>query len=109
VLLGFGYVLLQQTSQQYQESTTPPPAVVNRVLPDEISLEQGERLFQTHCAAWETLPDQLTLLKGRLVDARDSEIYAMTQNGWRGLPPCEGDMSEPERWSLVNYLRTLSH
>jgi copper transport protein len=109
LLLAFGFVLLQETSRQYQARITPPPAVVNTVLPDAASLEDGQRLYHQYCAAWESQPEQLQLLRARLSDARDAEVFEITRKGWRDLPPCEGDLRETERWSLVNYLRFLQH
>jgi copper transport protein len=107
LFLAFGFVFLQETSQSYQAQINRAPEVVNVVLPDSESLEQGRVLYLEHCGAWETMPEQRELLRARLSEARDMEVFQIIEDGWRGLPACESILDDTDRWHLVNYIRTF--
>lgn len=102
-----GVVMIQNTQAQYEASLNPTPQVVNTVLPDAASLARGQALYDTHCADWQTSPEDLSALIDRLPRSRDEELFAATREGWQSLPPCEGTFSEEERWDVVNYVRTF--
>jgi copper transport protein len=107
LFLLFGFVLLQQTSQQYQARILPAPEEVNAVLPDAASLERGQALYRAYCAAWEAQPDAWAVLQTRISQASDFELYTIVREGYRGLPACAGeaDITDDQRWDVVNYLR----
>jgi len=85
----------------------PPPAVVNNVLPDADSLARGESLFESHCAAWREAPEDFKALGKRLHNVRDDFLYAAARDGWRGLGACADELTENQRWHIVNYLRSF--
>ncbi len=102
LFVAVGVFMIQNTQAQYEASLNPLPQVVNPVLPDAASLERGQALYMSHCAAW----DDVTALADRRT--RDEALFAAIGDGWRGLPPCEGAMSNEQRWDVVNFLRTLA-
>jgi hypothetical protein len=77
------------------------------VLPDADSLAVGRELFITDCTAWSLDSSTVQILIDRLSRTRDEELFAAIRAGWRDLPPCSGDLSDEQRWHIVNYIRTL--
>ncbi len=107
IMLGVGFVVVQDAQQRSQALSNPPPEVVNTVLPDQASLDRGRSLYTEYCIQWQQNSRNFNELLDRLPRTGDDDLYAITANGWRDLPPCEGDLSETERWDVVNYFRTL--
>ena len=107
VLIGFGYRVVNQSRRRYDETLNPLPNVVNTVLPSQQSLDRGAALYERHCINWQTVPRDFNALRDRLPRTQDDDLYAATIDGWRGLPPCEGGLTDEERWDVVNYFRTL--
>lgn len=107
VALVVGFILIQETRQRYEESLNPPPQIVNSVLPTQASLDRGETLYEQRCIGWQANARDFAALRSALPRLRDEGLYQATLNGWRGLPPCEGEMSLFQRWDVVNFLRTL--
>jgi copper transport protein len=105
-LIG-SWVLIQQNEANYLAQLNPPPQIINPILPDALSLARGQDLYGEHCTAWEESPRVLRELSERLSRTRDEELFDMTRDGWRGLPACTGELSDDQRWDVVNYLRTL--
>lgn len=101
------WVSVQQSQAEYEQVINPPPTVINPTLPNEVSLERGRRLLNESCTIWKNREagsdSDLTQLAGR----RDEEIFAATQDGWRGLPPCEDSLTTSQRWDLVNFVHTF--
>jgi len=106
VMVG-GALLIAQQQQVYERTLNPPPAVVNNVLPDADSLARGESLFESHCAAWREAPEDFKALGKRLHNVRDDFLYAAARDGWRGLGACADELTENQRWHIVNYLRSF--
>jgi copper transport protein len=107
IFVTVGVFMVQNTQAQYEASLNPIPQVVNAVLPDAASLERGQALYDTHCAAWRDSSDDLNTLIDRLARIRDEELFAIIREGWRGLLPCDGIVMDEQRWDMVNFLRTL--
>lgn len=103
VLIIGAVVLVSQSEASYDTMLNPPPQVVNTVLPDADSLAQGSELFTESCAGW----DNMDALVERLPRTRDEELFFATRDGWRDLPPCAGELTDEQRWHIVNYIRTL--
>jgi copper transport protein len=101
-----GVITIQNTQAQYEAALYPTPQVVNTVLPDAASLERGRALFDTYCATWQNFSGDLNALIERLPRTRDEELYAAVREGWRGLPPCAGTLSDEQVWDVVNYVRS---
>lgn len=93
------------SNRQTEAELYPLPTLVNPALPDADSLARGAVLAEMACG-WSRDNRDLGELAERLVRLRDEELYAFTLEGWRSLPPC-GDVSDTQRWDIVNYLRTL--
>ena len=100
-----GVVLVNNMQAQYEATLNPPPQVVNSNLPDAASLERGQSLYESACAAWSNANDLKAFIE-RLPHARDDELFLAVRDGWRGLPAC-GAMTDSERWDVVNYIRQL--
>jgi hypothetical protein len=99
---------LEKSGQTYDETLNPIPEVVNAVLPTQASLDRGAALYAEGCIGWEAVPRDFDALRDRLDAIRDEELFYATRDGWRGLPPCDGDLSIYQRWDVVNYLRTIA-
>ena len=56
----------------------------------------------------DTQSDDFRTLVERLPRIRDEELFFTTRDGWRDLPPCSGDLTDEERWHVVNFFRTLA-
>ncbi len=107
VIAVIGVWLAAQAGEQTDLNANPPPKVVNAVLPSATSLERGQALYETACAAWQSAGDAQELIK-RLPRLRDEDLYAaVTSDGWWSLPPCQGDYTEAQWWDVVNYIRSL--
>jgi putative copper export protein/methionine-rich copper-binding protein CopC len=108
VALYLGFLALQEGQRRYEAQLNPPPEVINTVLPTQESLERGRALYEEHCIGWQAVSRDFNALRERLPRTRDDELFLATAQGWRGLPPCEGELSEAERWHVVNFFRTLA-
>ncbi len=107
VMLG-GALMIAQQQREYERTLNPPPAIVNDTLPNADSLARGKTLLAYQCADWQEQPDDFAALVKRLHSARDDFLYAAVRDGWRGLPACEGELTEKQLWHIVNYLRTFA-
>jgi copper transport protein len=88
------------------DELNPPPMIVNTVLPDAESLARGEALYQENCIIMQSNSDFSRLLR-QLRLLRDDELFSVIGEGWRDVPPCNGDFDTQETWDIVNYLRTF--
>lgn len=98
----------------------PPPE--NPVEADEASVRRGAELFAIHCqmchgqtaegngpvAAF--LANKPANLTKPVVQAKsDGSIFLTITNGIDGkMPPLNENLTIPERWDLVNFIRTLA-
>jgi copper transport protein len=111
LLVGVGVVaagvwLSDESSRQNEAALYPLPQIVNTVLPDAASLERGRALLSADCG-WLALPE-LVELTSRLERQRDEQLFALTRDGWRSLPPCSPALTDQQRWDVVNALRALA-
>ncbi|HWE94120.1 MAG TPA: cytochrome c [Tepidisphaeraceae bacterium] len=80
----------------------------------------GDRVYTAHCAqchgaagkgdgkmAHDLGADVPDLTDGRLAHESDARLFRWISRGKRPMPAFEKDLSEPERWGVVAYLRTL--
>lgn len=107
ILVVFGYDVVNRSRQRYDETLNPLPDVVNIVLPSQESLNRGAGLYEQYCIQWQTVPRDFNALRDRLYRTQDDDLYAATKDGWRELPPCDGALTNEDRWDVVNYFRTL--
>ncbi|MCY3720530.1 MAG: copper resistance protein CopC [Anaerolineaceae bacterium] len=104
LIVGLGVALVARNDAAWRDTLWPLPAIVNPELADAASLSRGRSLYDEHCA-WEGAA--LEEIVTRLPRLRDEQLFTMTQEGWRSLPPCAGNISESGRWHLVNHIRSL--
>ena len=92
----------------------------NPVKSDESSIATGKELFAQHCKSCHgakgkgdgTKAEKLDISCGDFTSADfqkmpDGEIYWKTTEGRKPMPSFKEKLSDNERWSVVNYLRTL--
>lgn len=106
-LMVFAAQIVADQQRAYEESLNPPPEVLNTVLPSAESIQRGETLYADHCLVWQGQSGDFRALRNQLDDFRDDFLYNVTVNGWRDLPPCEGDLTDEQRWDIINYIRTF--
>ena len=106
-IMAFGAALIGERQRDYERTLRPPPEQVNIVLPDAESLARGEALYRERCFLWQGQSADFRALRNRLSTARDDFLYGVVVAGWRDLPACEGELSEAQRWDIVNYFRTF--
>jgi mono/diheme cytochrome c family protein len=133
--LPAGVAVAQETKPQSQQPAReqPPaePAFVippeeakreNPVKPDETSLAQGKRLYETQCALCHGVDGsgktelatamQLTLRDysdpKALKDFTDGELFYILRKGKGQMPGQEGRMRDRQMWHLINYIRSLA-
>ncbi len=107
LLIVMAVVLVRQSEADYLATLNPPPQMVNPVLPDAGSLALGRELYTQHCIDWQSHSGDFRALVERLPRTRDEALFLATQEGWRSLPSCSGDLSDEQRWHIVNFFRTL--
>jgi copper transport protein len=100
-----GYLMIQQNQANYEAMLNPPPQIINPILPDEESLQEGHALFDFSCAVWQLESPDINILKERLPNIRDEQLFAMIRDGWRALSPCSETLADEQRWHIVNYIR----
>ena len=104
LIVGLGVALVARNDAAWRETLWPPPTIVNPELADADSLARGRSLYDERCA-WQGAA--LEEIVARLPRLRDEQLFNMTREGWRALPPCAGDIAESGRWHLVNHIRSL--
>lgn len=109
----------------YEYGRTPLPGTIdsmagipNPVAPDGRSLANGRINFQINCAVchgplghgdgpatkFGMVP--MPLISDHAKGLTDGYIFGMIRNG-RGLMPTYNRIEEPDRWDIVNYVRSL--
>jgi mono/diheme cytochrome c family protein len=113
VVLVVAAVLGEQTP--YSDLRNPVPATVT-------SVSTGQSLYQANCArchgadgrgggpdAGTTQVRPANLLSGHLNQHTDGDIYYWISNGLPGgMPAWMSQLSDTDRWNLVNYLRSIN-
>lgn len=113
-----GAVSVQGAAPHYIPADTQ--GLTNPVVPSLESIEAGETVFNTYCAmchgadgrgggpvgqSFKPLPADLTAeFVSRLTDG---QLFVMISAGIGRMPPFQNDLTEEERWQVVNYIRTL--
>ena len=105
--MGIGAALIAEQQREYERTLNPPPERANLVLPDANSLARGEALYKEYCLIWQGQSSDFRALRGQLNVVRDDFLYTVVADGWRNLSRCSGDLSEEQRWDIVNYFRTF--
>lgn len=98
-------------------------AIDNPVPADEVSLQRGAVLFSLHCAVchgpagagdgsvvafWkESARRPANLTEARFAGYPDGTIYRIISQGLGGMPPLRENLTERQRWDVVNHVRSL--
>jgi mono/diheme cytochrome c family protein len=98
-------------------------ATANPVPADEVSLQRGEILYQLHCAVchgptglgdgpvvqfWrESARRPADLTEVRIAEYPGGTIYRIISQGIGGMPPLRENLTERQRWDVINYVRSL--
>jgi mono/diheme cytochrome c family protein len=96
---------------------------VNPVPSDGVSLERGEALYGFHCAVchgqlgqgdgsvvefWrEDARHPADLTESRIGEYPDGTLYRIITQGFGAMPPLRENLTERQRWDVINYVRTL--
>jgi len=96
-----------------KETKNPVPA-------DAASVKKGQELFKTNCAlchgatgagdgmmAAKLKPQPAPISKKTLGGQTDGELFWKISEGKLPMPAFKKSIAEKDRWSLVNYVRTL--
>ncbi|MCE5308274.1 MAG: DUF3341 domain-containing protein [Acidobacteriales bacterium] len=94
--------------------------LVNPLPRTQSVLKTGRQVFNTHCSVCHGLlgngKPSLTaaygakpanLVEGQIAQLSDGEIYYVIMRGKNAMPSYAADLSQDERWSVVNYVRVL--
>ena len=100
-----------------------PQSLENPVAADEVSLQRGEILFGLHCAVchgptgrgdgpvvefWaEGVRRPADLTSEHISQYPDGTLYRIITQGIGRMPPLRENLTERQRWDVINYLRTL--
>lgn len=106
IFMVLAVMMVSQSEATYEAVLNPTPQFVNPVLPDAESVAAGQSLLATSCDTWESESSDYRALIDRLSRTRDEELFEAVREGWRSLPPCAGDLTDTQRWHIVNYIRT---
>jgi putative copper export protein len=100
----------------------PTTYLTNPIPPTPEAIGQGQRVFQQHCAvchgpagrgdgpaAAGLNPAPADLTAAHVDDHTDGDLFWWLTHGIAGtaMPPWQEQLSEPERWKVVHYIRSL--
>ena len=96
---------------------------VNPVPADRVSLQRGETLYGFHCAVchgqrgqgdgsvvefWrEDAQRPADLTESRIGEYPDGTLYRIITQGFGAMPPLRENLTERQRWDVINYVKTL--
>lgn len=118
IIVG-GAILFSSTSRRLEAQRNPVPDVINPIFADQNSLAQGRAIYDNRCVICHgsdgrghrpaalhlsrpILPFEVTLpTKG------DDDLYRLLTNGIVGRHFFGTDLSEEQRWHLINFIRQL--
>ncbi len=95
----------------------------NPVPADAVSLQRGEILYALHCAVCHGGTGQgdgsvvafwrqdarrpANLTEARIADYPDGTLYRIITQGIGVMPPLRENLTERQRWDVINFVRTL--
>jgi mono/diheme cytochrome c family protein len=118
LICGTGIVVRAQAPGGDWVVPEPAKARVSpfRFTPDNIN--QGDLLFQRNCRACHGDPGKSNFAKivpepgdpasGKFQKQTDGEIFYRITTGKIPMPSFKSTLSEPERWSLISYIRSFN-
>lgn len=94
--------------------------IANPVAGAPESLKAGQSVFETYCVMCHGEdgkgsgpvgryfdPPPADLTAGFMAQISDGQLFVMITNGVGRMPPFQDDLTEEQRWQVVDYLRTL--
>jgi len=106
-LLAASAQFIAEQQRIYDLTLNQPPEHINTILPTTESIERGQSLYDVYCVMWQDEADDYQNLISQLDAISDDFLYDVTVNGWRDLPACEDDLTDSQRWDIINYFRTF--
>jgi mono/diheme cytochrome c family protein len=120
-MLGLGAGVLALCAAAHNAPAQPSPGSATiRAGRLDAQAPVGDRVYTAHCAqchgaggkgdgkmAHDLGADVPDLTDGRIAHESDARLFRWISRGKRPMPGFEKDLSEPERWGVVAYLRTL--
>ena len=104
----------------YLDEGQPPE---NPVPPDEVSLQRGEILYQLHCGVCHGQTGQgdgpvvkfwradarrpANLTEARFAQYPAGIMYGIISQGFSTMPPLRENLTERQRWDVINYVHGL--
>jgi mono/diheme cytochrome c family protein len=101
----------------------PPEAarVINPIPADDASVAAGKSIYAKNClachgraghgdgpAAFSLKPRPRDLSEPKIASQTDGELFWKTTTGRNPMPKYEKQLSEEDRWKVVNYMRVLA-
>ncbi|HNP47244.1 MAG TPA: c-type cytochrome [Bacteroidia bacterium] len=93
----------------------------NPVKSDDASIKEGKDLYAQHCKSCHgakglgdgTKAEKIDISCGdfssaETAKATDGELYWKTTEGRKPMPSFKEKLSDNERWSIINFMRTLA-
>ena len=119
VALLSGMVTL--TTLQLANGDTSHGGRNNPIPPDAASLDVGKRVYQSNCSdchgqggkgdgnrSHDLGKDVPDLTSQRVSAMSDAKLFQSISRGKRPMPAFEKELSEQDRWHVINYVRSLA-
>lgn len=124
VLITTGLVFIQFQTKAQSSAWSSPPSVnslKNPVPSDPVSVKAGKKLYEANCtpchgnkgkgdgiAAASLSPKPADHTSAAVQKESDGALFWKLSEGHNPMPSYKTSLSETDRWSLVNYIRTLA-
>jgi mono/diheme cytochrome c family protein len=124
VLIAFGLLLggvaaASSVSKQTWQAPATEAARRNPVSASQTSVSAGQKLYTKNCASCHgpsgdgdgRAAAELHIYPARLADSHsdsDGALFWKITNGKKPMPGYGTRLSETDRWTLINYIRTLA-
>jgi mono/diheme cytochrome c family protein len=118
-LLFGGVTVASSISEKKWQAPATAVAKKNPVAVSETSIAAGQKLYSKHCASCHgpsgdgdgSAAADLGIHPAKLSESRsdsDGALFWKITNGKKPMPGYGAKLSEADRWSLINYIRTLA-
>jgi mono/diheme cytochrome c family protein len=122
LVLGFSLSTSAQDKPKGKPWAAPESAVKmkNPVKPDDASIKEGKELYAQHCKSCHGVKGKGDGTKAEKLDIScgdftsddfaklsEGEAYWKTTEGRKPMPSFKEKLGDNERWSVINYVRTL--
>lgn len=119
LLIGGGIWYFERTSQQVQEQRSTPPELVNPTLADQTSILSGRTLYEARCLMchgdsgnpYPPFADGFSRITPQLItvlaEYDDAYLFRILSSGIVNRHRYGDDLTESQRWDLINFLRTF--